>query len=98
MTDAEIAGIMGWRGPGCYTEAQMRKVHQCIEQAVTPYREDAERWRAIRPHYCAADFFPEREDGLDLGKGIALIFLMPQGLRVSGDADQTIDTVRKGGV
>ena len=30
MTDAEIAGIMGWRGPGAYTEAAMRKVRQCI--------------------------------------------------------------------
>ena len=39
MTDAEIAGIMGWRGPGAYTEASMRKVRLCIEQARQEERE-----------------------------------------------------------
>jgi hypothetical protein len=68
-----------------------------LEAKISELTDDAERWRAIRPHYCAADFYPEREDGLNLGKGVALIFLMPQGLRVSGDADKTIDAVRKVG-
>lgn len=32
MTDAEIAGIMGWRGPGAYTEATLRKIRRIVEQ------------------------------------------------------------------
>lgn len=31
VTDAEIAGIMGWRGPGAYTEATFRKIKRIIE-------------------------------------------------------------------
>lgn len=34
LTDAEIAGYMGWRGPGAYTEHKMRKVKAAIAEAV----------------------------------------------------------------
>lgn len=43
MTDAEIAGIMGWRGPGAYSAAAMRKVRRCIDQAVREEREACAR-------------------------------------------------------
>ena len=39
MTDAEIAGYMGWRGPGAYTKATMRKVKAVIAEAVARERE-----------------------------------------------------------
>lgn len=39
MTDAEIAGIMGWRGPGAYTAASMRKVKSIVENAKGEERE-----------------------------------------------------------
>lgn len=32
ITDAEIAGIMGWRGPGAYTEATFRKIKRIIAE------------------------------------------------------------------
>jgi hypothetical protein len=31
ISDAEIAGIMGWRGPGAYTESTMRKIKLILE-------------------------------------------------------------------
>lgn len=34
ITDAEIAGTMGWRGPGAYTEASMRKIRELVATAV----------------------------------------------------------------
>lgn len=46
ITDAEIAGIMGWRGPGAYTEASLRKIRRVIEEdrarRATPAPLDAE--------------------------------------------------------
>jgi hypothetical protein len=39
MTDAEIAGIMGWRGPGAYTEASLRKIKRIIERVRADERE-----------------------------------------------------------
>lgn len=41
LTDAEIAGYMGWRGPGAYTEAKMRRVKEVIAEAVRREREDS---------------------------------------------------------
>jgi hypothetical protein len=38
-------------------------------------------------------FNPEDEDGLDLGPGVALIFMLPKGSSVSGNADATIDAI-----
>jgi hypothetical protein len=32
ISDAEIAGIMGWRGPGAYTEATLRKIKRVLEE------------------------------------------------------------------
>jgi hypothetical protein len=34
ITDAEIAGYMGWRGPGAYTEASLRKIRQIIDHVL----------------------------------------------------------------
>lgn len=31
ISDAEIAGIMGWRGPGAYTDPSLRKIKKVIE-------------------------------------------------------------------
>ena len=39
LTDAEIAGYMGWRGPGAYTELKMRKVKAAIIESVARERE-----------------------------------------------------------
>ena len=39
MTDAEIAGLMGWRGPGAYTATAMRKVKAIIAAAEAAERE-----------------------------------------------------------
>jgi hypothetical protein len=38
ITDAEIAGYMGWRGPGAYTEASLRKIRQIVDHAVRAER------------------------------------------------------------
>lgn len=39
LTDAEIAGYMGWRGPGAHTERAMRKVKAAMLEAVARERE-----------------------------------------------------------
>lgn len=39
MTEAEIAGYMGWRGPGAYTQHQMRKVKTVVAEALRRERE-----------------------------------------------------------
>lgn len=39
ITDAEIAGFMGWRGPGAYTAAQLRNIRRiidCVLERATP--------------------------------------------------------------
>jgi hypothetical protein len=38
ISDAEIAGIMGWRGPGAYTEATLRKIRRVVEHAIAADR------------------------------------------------------------
>ncbi len=32
MTDAEIAGYMSWRGPGAYTQHQLKRVRTIVEE------------------------------------------------------------------
>ena len=32
MNDAEIAGYMGWRGPGAYTQHTMKKIRQIVSE------------------------------------------------------------------
>lgn len=32
MTDTEIAGYMGWRGPGAYTDHLMKRIKVLIEE------------------------------------------------------------------
>jgi hypothetical protein len=32
ITDAEIAGIMGWRGPGVYSGPTLRKIRRVLEE------------------------------------------------------------------
>lgn len=39
MTDAEIAGYMNWRGPGAYTQHQMKRIRQIVEEAQRRERE-----------------------------------------------------------
>jgi len=38
ITDAEIAGYMGWRGPGAYTEASLRKIRQIVDHVLRAER------------------------------------------------------------
>lgn len=38
ITDAEIAGYMGWRGPGAYTEASLRKIREIIDHVLRAER------------------------------------------------------------
>lgn len=33
LSDAEIAGLMNWRGPGAYTQHAMRRVRRVIDEA-----------------------------------------------------------------
>jgi hypothetical protein len=39
MTEAEIAGYMGWRGPGAYTQHQMRKIKVIVAEVQRRERE-----------------------------------------------------------
>ena len=39
MSDAEIAGHMGWKGPGAYSAAAMRRARTMINAAVATERE-----------------------------------------------------------
>jgi hypothetical protein len=41
MTDAEIAGYMDWRGPGAYTERQLRRIRSIVEEVQRRERERA---------------------------------------------------------
>ena len=40
VTDAEIAGYMGWHGPGAYTTHKLRKIRQIIAEAEKRTKED----------------------------------------------------------
>lgn len=39
MTDAEIAGYMDWRGPGAYTERQLRRIRSIVDEVQRRERE-----------------------------------------------------------
>jgi hypothetical protein len=39
MTDAEIAGYMNWRGPGAYTQHQLKRVCTIVEEVQRRERE-----------------------------------------------------------
>lgn len=39
MTDAEIAGHMNWRGPGAYTQHQLKRVRSIVEEVQRRERE-----------------------------------------------------------
>lgn len=41
MTEAEIAGYMGWRGPGAYTQHSMRKILKIVAEVQRREREAA---------------------------------------------------------
>lgn len=40
VTDAEIAGYMGWRGPGAYTAHKLRNIRRIIAEAEKRTKED----------------------------------------------------------
>jgi len=54
LTDAEIAGYMGWCGPGAYTERAMRKVKAAMVEAVARERESCAKVCDERAEKCAA--------------------------------------------
>lgn len=45
VTAEEIAGIMGWRGPGAYSAAAMRKVRRVIEVATS--KAPSQKWISV---------------------------------------------------
>jgi hypothetical protein len=53
LTDAEIAGYMGWREPGAYTERAMRKVKAAMVEAVVRERESCAKICDERAEKCA---------------------------------------------
>jgi hypothetical protein len=40
LTDEEIAGYMGWRGPGAYTMHKLRQIRRIIAEAEKRTKED----------------------------------------------------------
>lgn len=49
MTDAEIAGYMDWRGPGAYTERQLRRIRSIVEEVQRREREKRGQAMQVRP-------------------------------------------------
>jgi hypothetical protein len=46
LSDAEIAGMMNWKGPGAYTAGAMRKVKAIAEEAA---RREREAFQQVQP-------------------------------------------------
>ena len=46
LTDAEIAGMMNWKGPGAYTTGAMRKVKAIVEEAA---RRERAAFQQVQP-------------------------------------------------
>lgn len=68
ITDAEIAGYMGWRGPGAYTEASLRKIREIIDHVLrveraTPPSPSTAPDGKLRPRYKADGNRVVREHG-----------------------------------
>ena len=61
-------------------------------QPETPLRErawtDEQRYAYLKSKLVAANFYPQ---DMDLGDGVALIFILPKGSHVSANLDGTID-------
>ena len=55
--------------------------------------EDARRYNKLKPMMTAANFHPEDPNGLDLGEGVALIFMLPVGTPVCSKLDSIIDGI-----
>jgi len=66
----------------------IRAHHAEIAEAVR----DAARFHALERFYTAANFRPE---DVDLGEGVALIFILPKGSSVSGNLGRTIDAAMR---
>jgi hypothetical protein len=49
MTDAEIAGYMNWRGPGAYTQHQMKRIKALLVEAESREREVCARITEASP-------------------------------------------------
>lgn len=54
----------------------------------------SKRYRWLRTKLTAANFHPEDPNGLDLGEGVALIFMLPPGSDVTPNLNWTIDQAR----
>lgn len=78
MTEAEIAGMMGWRGPGAYTQHAMRKVLKIVAEAKLRERAEcaalcrsaAMQWRGSQ-HAAASAQGAESCADLIMARGIA---------------------------
>ena len=67
LTDDEIAGFMGWRGPGAYTKSKLLKIKAAMREAVEREREECakvcdELANATEPDDFALDLVNEAAD------------------------------------
>ena len=70
LTDAEIAGFMGWRGPGAYTEHKLRKVKGAVEAAVLRERERiCTAIKAEDDHCSTGDYMMDSDDCISVARG-----------------------------
>jgi len=52
MTDAEIAGYMNWRGPGAYTQHQLKRVRTIVEEVQRRERQACEHAATVAISLC----------------------------------------------
>ena len=52
---------------------------------------DAQRYAYLKSKLVAANFYPQY---MDLGDGVALVFILPKGSHVSANLDATIDALQ----
>ena len=72
-----------------YLDTAQRRA-SALGDEVAGLREDAERYRWLRPRLFSADF-DYNENGI-----VALVFEMPPNSQIWADCDMTVDAARKG--
>ena len=94
ITDAEIAGHMGWRGPGAYTEASLRKIRGIVDHVLRAERAAASEMQekdlrdvfnlAWNQALSDAAFYADSHCGVDEHHLEHMLELVPPKLRVRG--------------
>lgn len=70
LTDEEIAGYMGWRGPGAYTAATLRKIKRVIAEAENRERERICAAIKAEDDHCAdGDYMMDSNDCISVARG-----------------------------